>query len=42
MTQNKSKSDKKTEASSLTPDDHKILDESIKENRNLLKRLSEL
>jgi hypothetical protein len=42
MIQNKSKDDKETGASSLTPEDHRILDKSIKENKNLLKRLSEL
>jgi hypothetical protein len=38
----KKKNENETGASSLTPEDRKILKECIKENRNLLKRLSEL
>ncbi|WP_298685087.1 hypothetical protein [uncultured Methanomethylovorans sp.] len=38
----KKKNENETGASSLTPEDHRILEEFIKENRTLLKRLSEL
>lgn len=42
MTQNEKNKRIEKRTSSLTPEDHRILEEFIKENRNLLKRLSEL